>query len=57
MKVAVIGGGNMGAALAASLLNSKQVAASELLIVEVDKAKREELSESLRCEVAESIDS
>jgi pyrroline-5-carboxylate reductase len=43
MKYAFIGGGNMGRAMAAALLQRKVCAAPELLVVEPDAANRERL--------------
>ena len=44
-SIAVVGGGNMGAALAGGLLSSGAVAASQLSIVEVVAARRTRLAE------------
>ena len=44
-SIAVVGGGNMGAALAGGLLSSGAVAASKLCIVEVVAARRTRLAE------------
>ena len=44
-SIAVIGGGNMGAALAGGLLSSKAIDASQLSIVEVVESRRAQLNE------------
>jgi len=45
IRLLIVGGGNMGAALLGGLLGSGWAAATELAIVEVDEARRTELAE------------
>ena len=55
-SLAIVGGGNMGAALAGGLLSSGAVRASDLALVEVVAARREVLkAQFVGVEVAESI--
>jgi pyrroline-5-carboxylate reductase len=44
-RLAVFGGGNMGAALVGGLLAAKWAAASEMTVVEVDDARRDQLAD------------
>lgn len=56
MKVALIGAGNMGGALARAIVETNIVTPSELLIVEANETRREELKNLLGCNSADSID-
>ena len=44
-QLAIIGGGNMGAALAGGMLESGSFAAADLVIVEVVEQRRDQLAE------------
>ncbi len=57
MKLAIIGGGNMGGAIARALLRNQTLAVSELLIVESESTRREQLASELGCQTQEAVDS
>jgi len=54
MKIAIIGGGNMGSAIAEGILKSGVTSARDLHIVEQSPERRSELALQLKCSVAES---
>ncbi|MBF0276979.1 MAG: pyrroline-5-carboxylate reductase [SAR324 cluster bacterium] len=56
MNLVIIGGGNMGAAMADSLIKTKALAPSELLIIETLSERRQYLTEQLGCQIRENID-
>ena len=56
MKLAIIGGGNMGAAVAGALVKRRAAEAADLLIVEVDPLRRGRLEKELGCRTAAEID-
>ena len=56
MSLAIIGGGNMGTAIAQALIQAHILRSDELLMVEMDADKRSYLSQQLGCEVAAGID-
>ena len=49
MKLALIGGGNMGGALLKALVKSNTLAASDTLLIEPDSGKRENLVRETGC--------
>jgi len=56
MKLALIGGGNMGGALLKALVKSNTLAASDTLLIEPDSGKRENLVRETGCRAKASID-
>ena len=56
MNLAIIGGGNMGGAMAHSLLATQTIAPSKLMIIELVSTLREDLAQALGCAVRENID-
>lgn len=56
MKIAILGGGNMGGAFAHAFIEKKVCVAKDLLIVEPIEARRKELKKELRCRVQAEID-
>jgi pyrroline-5-carboxylate reductase len=55
MKVAIIGGGNMGGAFARAFLEKGIVTPADLLIVEKSELRRKELQEDLECRLAAEV--
>ncbi|MBF0287322.1 MAG: pyrroline-5-carboxylate reductase [SAR324 cluster bacterium] len=55
MGVAIIGGGNMGRAIAHSLLHTQTFLQSDILVVETVSAKCEQLVDTIGCRVLEKI--
>ncbi|MGA0159803.1 MAG: pyrroline-5-carboxylate reductase family protein, partial [bacterium] len=56
MKLALIGGGNMGGALLKALVKSNTLAASDTLLIEPDSGKRENLVRETGCRAKASMD-
>ena len=56
MKLALIGGGNMGGALLKALVKSNTLAASDTLLIEPDSGKRESLVRETGCRAKASMD-
>ena len=56
MKLALIGGGNMGGALLKALVKSNTLAASDTLLIESDSGKRESLVRETGCRAKASMD-
>lgn len=56
MKLVIIGGGNMGGAIATSLVKKQALPADDLVIVEMSAERRTQLSEDLGCSVTETFD-
>ena len=56
MKLALIGGGNMGGALLQALLKSNTLEASDTLLIEPDSEKRENLIRETGCRAKASKD-
>ena len=56
MKLALIGGGNMGGALLKALVKSNTLAASDTLLIEPDSGKRENLVRETGCRAKVSMD-
>ena len=55
MNLLIIGGGNMGKAMAHSLLDTQTLSASNLLICETCSSQRELLAKVLACEIVETV--
>ncbi len=55
MNLVIIGGGNMGGAIADSLIKRQTLAASEVLIIEQISERRQFLAEQLNCETRASV--
>ncbi len=55
MNVVIIGGGNMGRAMAHSLVHTQTVSHSDVLVVETVAAKRQQLVDEIDCRVLEKI--
>ena len=49
MKLAVIGAGNMGGAIATAVIQAELVLPKNLLLIEPDEKKRENLGNQLSC--------
>ena len=56
MKLAIIGGGNMGRAMAHSLIATQTLSPSKLMIIELVSTLRNDLAQELGCAVRENID-
>jgi len=56
MNLAIIGGGNMGGAMAHSLIVTQTISPSKLMIIELDSTLRKNLAQELGCAVRENID-
>lgn len=55
MKLAVIGGGSMGGAIAARAVDAGVVSSADLLVIDPSEERRNQLSSELGCSVAESV--
>lgn len=57
MNLLIMGGGNMGKAIAHSLLETQTLSAADLLICEPFPSQRESLAQALNCGIAETVGS
>lgn len=55
MKPAIIGGGNMGGALAKAIISNQIAPLKDLLIIEADSAKRQTLEQNFQCSTSEGL--
>ena len=56
MRLAIIGGGNMGGAILLALLNSAAVSPEHILLIESDKEKLQKLGSATGCNIQAEID-
>ena len=52
MKLAVIGAGNMGGAIATAVIQAELILPKNLLLIEPDEKKRENLGNQLSCAIS-----
>ena len=56
MRLVIIGGGNMGGAILLALLKSASVPPEDILLIELDGAKRQKISNASGCNTQAEID-